>query len=91
MTQHGAGVLVEARSFGESAQRAFNRAHPRFEPLVGQAFFIDAIERKHASIAAPFKAKMFRPMKRDIGTIEQRLRPLRTTERIWFAQYLRGS
>jgi hypothetical protein len=41
-SRHHPHVLVEAGTFRQPTQRAFNRAHTRFKLLVGQSFFIDA-------------------------------------------------
>ena len=47
---HHARVLVKARPFRQSAQRAFNRAYLRFKPLIGHAFLVDTGERKEATV-----------------------------------------
>ena len=78
---HDAGVLVEAGAFRQSAQCAFNRAHPRFKLLVGQPLFVDAGERKQASVAAALQGEDVRADEaRRSERCCTRLRPWRTTD-----------
>src|SRR5215472_12584911 len=56
-TGHNAGVLIQARSFGESAQRAFNRAHSRVKFLIGQTLFVNAGKCKQATVAPAFQGE----------------------------------
>jgi len=55
VARHDAGVLVKARSFGQAAQRPFNRAHLCLKLLVGQALFVNSSERKQASVTPAFE------------------------------------
>src|SRR5665213_2960271 len=50
--RHHAGVLVEARSFGQSTQSAFYLPNPGLKFTVGQSLFVQACQREEATVTS---------------------------------------
>ena len=58
---HHSRVLIEARSFGQSAQSAFDLTNAGLKLKVGQSLFIQAGQREEASVAAALQREDARP------------------------------
>src|SRR5208337_4311910 len=54
---HDAGVLIKTGTIRQSAQRPFNRTHPRVKLMVGQTFLVDTSEREQAPVAAALEGE----------------------------------
>src|SRR5258708_7868539 len=56
-----AGVLIQARAFGECSQRTLDGSHSRVKLQIRQAFFVHAGQRKQAPVSAALEGEDIRP------------------------------